>query len=351
MTRLKTAAIKAGLETLYFSGAHLLARPFLSGLGAILTMHRICPKERGGFHPNDLLAVTPDYLEEVITGLKRAAIDIVDLDEAVDRLRHPDAKARFVVLTFDDGYRDNRQAGWHVLKRMKVPFTLYIPTAFPEGRGRLWWIALERIIARSQTILVEIDGRRHLLQTVRQAEKNNAFIFLHGWLRGLSNADQEREIVDLCSRYGIDLEALCRELIMDWNEIGEMAADPRATIGAHTVSHPALSKLSETEARFEMRESARVIESVLGTRPRHLSFPYGWTDAAGGREFRLAREEGFTTAVTTRPGLLYARHAEQLTALPRLSLNGRFQTKRYLDVLMSGLPTYIYNRFERCPAA
>ena len=98
---------------------------------------------------------------------------------------------------------------------------------------------------------------------------------------------------------------------MDWPEIAALAADPLVTIGAHTVNHPMLAKLPEKAVRAEMDLSRSVIEAALGTRPAHLSYPYGDPDSAGPREFTIAAELGFKTAVTTRPGVLFrrARHA------------------------------------------
>ena len=347
MGRLRAAAIRASLETFYFTGAHHIARPFLGGLGAIFTMHRVCEPTRDKFHPNRILEISADFLELAITQLKRAKIDIIDLDEAVERMTQPKGKNRFVVLTFDDGYVDNYTAAWHVLRRMKVPFTIYIPTAFPDAQGNLWWIALEQIIAQHPALLIEMKGERRFFETARPVDKRHVFNVLHGWLRAMPNDEQQKTVYGLAERYGIDLSALCRGLMMNWQQIGDMATDPRVTIGAHSVDHFALSRLSEKDARWQMRESANVIASVIGKRPRHFSFPYGWEDAAGPREFELARSEGFTTAVTTRPGVLFHGHANHLTALPRISLNGDFQALRYLDVLLSGLPSYVYNGFER----
>ena len=73
--------------------------------------------------------------------------------------------------------------------------------------------------------------------------------------------------------------------------------------------------------------------------------------SAGPREFRIAAELGFKTAVTTRPGVLFKAHRDYLTALPRISVNGEFQQQRYLKVLMSGAGTAFWNRFRRVSAA
>jgi peptidoglycan/xylan/chitin deacetylase (PgdA/CDA1 family) len=100
-----------------------------------------------------------------------------------------------------------------------------------------------------------------------------------------------------------------------------------------------------------MTDGADRIAEKLGTRPAHFCYPVGSPDAAGPREFVLAAEAGFKTAVTTRPGMLHRDHAEHLTALPRISVNGEFQRRRYLDVLLSGAPSALLNGFRRVDAA
>jgi peptidoglycan/xylan/chitin deacetylase (PgdA/CDA1 family) len=96
-----------------------------------------------------------------------------------------------------------------------------------------------------------------------------------------------------------------------------------------------------------MAESITRIEKELGRPCRHFSYPYGDPGSAGEREFRIAEELEIETAVTTQKGLLYAEHAGQLTALPRLSLNGDFQDMRYVKALLSGLPFALMNTLQR----
>jgi peptidoglycan/xylan/chitin deacetylase (PgdA/CDA1 family) len=91
----------------------------------------------------------------------------------------------------------------------------------------------------------------------------------------------------------------------------------------------------------------RRIEREIGKPVRHFSYPYGDETSAGQREFDLARELGMKTGVTTRKGLIHPRHASQLTALPRVSLNGDYQKPRYVKVLLSGAPFALFNAVQR----
>src|SRR5262249_31053424 len=160
-----------------------------------------------------------------------------------------------------------------------------------------------------------------------------------------------RVIRDLAGRYRVDIAGFCDELCMDWDELNRLACDPLVTIGAHTVNHVMLAKVPERSARAEMEMSRSVIEASLGLRPDHLSYPVGDAPSAGEREFRIAAELGFKTAVTTRPGVIFPEHREHLLALPRISLNGEHQQLRYVRVLLSGAATAVWNGFRRIDAA
>jgi peptidoglycan/xylan/chitin deacetylase (PgdA/CDA1 family) len=94
-----------------------------------------------------------------------------------------------------------------------------------------------------------------------------------------------------------------------------------------------------------------VIERELGGRPIHLSSPYGDEGAARARDFALAKEAGFKTAVTTRTGVLFPEHRRYLTALPRISLSGAYQSLTYTALYLSGAPFALRNRFRQVSAA
>src|ERR1700760_4325202 len=158
MKQLRNTVIRAGLEALYFSGAHVLLRPIFSGVGAIFMLHHVRPERDGAFQPNHHLEITPDFLRAMLGHLRARGIDIVTMDEVHQRLIERDFSRRFACFTFDDGYRDNRDHALPVMREFESPVTVYVASDFAEGTGRLWWIALEMVIARAQVIEPEIGG-------------------------------------------------------------------------------------------------------------------------------------------------------------------------------------------------
>jgi peptidoglycan/xylan/chitin deacetylase (PgdA/CDA1 family) len=349
---LKPTIIRSGLESLYFSGAHLMLRPFVGGVGAILTLHHVRPPRPDRFQPNRLLEVTPRFLTRVVKDLRRSGLDLVSLDEMHRRMTEGDFSRRFVCFTFDDGYRDTLQWAYPIFKEAGVPFAVYVPTSFPDRLGELWWLVLEAVIARNDRIGLMIDGRDRKFDCRTVAEKRALFDELYWWARARPTETEMRSAIrNLAAFYHVDVAAFCDELCMNWREIAELAADPLVTIGAHTVNHPILAKLSKETVRSEMELSSSVIEAALAVRPRHLSYPYGDRASAGTREFEIAAELGFKTAVTTRPGVLFPKHRQHMTALPRISLNGDYQRMRYVRVLLSGAATAMWSGFRRLDAA
>ena len=352
MPSLKQTIIRGGLEGLYFTGAHVALKPLVGGVGAILTLHHVRPPRSDRFQPNRLLEVTPRFLTRVVNYLRRARVDLVSLDEMHRRLTERDFRRRFVCITFDDGYRDTKEIAYPILKAADVPFAIYVPTSFPDRLGELWWLVLEAAIARNESIGLEIDGRDRNFDCASVADKRALFEDLYWWLRARPTEAEMRGVIrDLAARYHVEVAAFCEELCMGWPELAALAADPLVTIGAHTVSHSMLAKLQPAAARSEMDMSRSIIEAALSMRPEHLSYPIGDPTSAGPREFAIAAELGFKTAVTTRPGVLFPEHAQHLTALPRISLNGGFQEARFIPVLMSGAATALWNGFRRVDAA
>lgn len=339
--------LKAALSAMHYTGVDELIAPFTSGNGVIFMLHHVRPEQKKGFAPNRILQVTPEFLENVIVQVKAAGFDCISIDDVPERLKSRDSERPFAVFTLDDGYRDNRDHAYPIFKRHDVPFTIYVPADYADGKGDLWWLTLEEALRRLPRVEVDLAGDIHEYDLETDAQRTSAFDTIYWRLRDLPEHEARSVVAELARAANIDKAALCRDLVMTWKELRELAADPLVTIGAHTMGHYALSKLDATKARQEMAESIARIADELGKPCRHFSYPYGCESSAGEREFEMARDLGMATAVTTRKGLIHTHHYDELTALPRLSLNGDFQDERYVKVLLSGAPFALLNAVQR----
>ena len=155
----------------------------------------------------------------------------------------------------------------------------------------------------------------------------------------------------LCARAGVEPRRLTSSLCLDWRGLAQLARHELVTIGAHSVTHARLAKLDADACAREMAESRAAIARELGVDARHFCYPVGDATSAGKREFDLARELGFVSAVTTRPGMIFAEHRDHLQALPRLSINGRHQSLEEVDILLTGAPFALMNCGRKVLAA
>ena len=141
----------------------------------------------------------------------------------------------------------------------------------------------------------------------------------------------------LAAAYGYDLDQQCRDLIMDWQELRHFAAEPLCTIGAHTVHHYELAKLPGRQARSEIAQSAEILEAQFGTAPHA---PFLSRSAARSRPGRASsRWRGNWASARPSPRVPAASMPatpRRPQALPRVSLNGLFQSRRYVDVFATG---------------
>lgn len=348
-----TGTVRALLDGMFYSRAHRLLAPIMRGYGSILMLHHVRPQQtRSSFAPNAGLEVTPEFLDQVLDYIKGEGIELVSLAEGIDRIRTQRCDKRFAVVTLDDGYLDNYVHAWPVFMKHECPFTIFVAADITDGKSELWWQIIEDVIDQGNRLKTEVAGESIDLPTESPKQKSAAFQQLYKLVRwGLDEPEQRKWIRRFAESHDIDWLAKCRDQAMTWDQIREINEDPLCTIGAHTVHHYSVGRLSEDDAYLEMFLSKGRIAEELGETPKFFCYPYGDPISAGPRDFALTEKAGFEAAVTTRKGMIYREHADHLFALPRVSLNGDYQQVRYVDVFMSGVPFMLANKFKTVNAA
>ncbi len=314
---------RAQMELAYFSGFARLKQRRAGGAGIVLRFERVRPRRSLRFQPLKSAEITPEFLDRTIRALRRWKFDIVSMDEVCRRAVTQPQPNRFVSLGFDGGYKDVMTSAYPVLSRHGVPFTIYLPTAFPDGLGQAWWLALEELIGRENRISLVIDRKEHHYTIRTTLEKVQVYQFLSSWMRTLAPPDLSFAINDLCTRYSVDLATLSRAVSMDWNDLAKLAADPNVTIGSATVNYPVLTNLRDADARREMAMGKAVAEAAFRRDINHFAYPFGDRESWRRQHVAMAQEAGFVSAASAISGVVEAQGRSNLHALPRVAWDGR----------------------------
>lgn len=169
---------------------HNLTHPLL---GRILMLHRVVEHRSEG--ENRELEITPEFLRRTIETYRQQGHQFVSIDEACDIISKGRTNHPFVCLTFDDGYQDNYDIAYPVLKQMNIPFAVYVTTGFIDNRIPIRWYPDEKLGINGESLkAMDADP----LCTI------GAHTVSHPRLDTLSLDDQQKEIAQ--SRQ--ELEAL-----------------------------------------------------------------------------------------------------------------------------------------------
>jgi len=332
---------KLALNVARYTGLAPLARPLVGGIGAILMLHRVTAVPERPLGLNRHLNIAPDFLDAVIADMKASGYAFVSMDEAVERIKRGGEGGLFAAITADDAYRDNLTEALPVLEKHQAPLMVYVAPALIDGTADLWWDVVEDIVEAGQKLEMKRPGGTETLDCTAP----DALPRLYNHLTTEVPEENQRAVLrEFAAASGVDPGEPGRKTLMSWDEIRRIAAHPLVSIGAHTVNHHNLKRLSEEKARREMTDVVTLLRSELGQSPRHLAYPYGYASAVGCREVKLAEEAGYVSAVTTRHGVLRPEHSEHLLALPRISVNGRYQRVAHIRTMLSGITTPLANR-------
>jgi peptidoglycan/xylan/chitin deacetylase (PgdA/CDA1 family) len=279
----------------------------VSGRSVILLYHRVAELERNPYG----LAVTPDAFRAHVEVL-RERLEVVPLASLLLPADHDRA-----ALTFDDGYADVAGTARPILESAGLPATVFVVADAVDGEAELWWDRLERLVfqalARRASLDVAVDGRRLRVDMRSAAGRERAHRALYVRLRRLPLAAIERFLDDL----GGDADPGPRDAyrIVRRAELAALAASPVVEVGAHSLTHPYLSRLPPGEQRAEIVGSRSRLEELTGAPVTSFSYPHGDVD---GTVARIVAEAGYVLACSSRPGCVSARGSRFL--LPRQSV-------------------------------
>jgi len=319
---------------------------YYGGIGHILMFHRIVPDLNvKRVHNHLTLEITPEHLEVIINFFIKRNYCFLSIEELHERFRQgifPDKK--FVVFTFDDGYKDNLEIAYPIFKKYEIPFTVYIATGIPNRTAILWWYILEDMLLNMNVVQFGWNGKKYFYNSRNTNEKEKTFKLIQNFIHQNLTFENYLELfAAIFKDFQSDLTTNSSILGMSWDEIRILNRDPLVSIGAHTVNHFNLSRLPKEYLKSEILKSKIELEEQLSQPIKHFAYPYGKSHHASVREFECAFGIGFNTATTTNIGNLYKENGQMLCSLPRININ-RVTSVPVLKLKTSGLLPLISNK-------
>jgi CelD/BcsL family acetyltransferase involved in cellulose biosynthesis/peptidoglycan/xylan/chitin deacetylase (PgdA/CDA1 family) len=242
---------------------------------------------------------------------------ILSLDE-IAQSNYPQGGEKYsAAITFDDGYRDNFICAFPVLKDLGIPASIFLTTGCIESGELPWYDQVSwafKLTVQPHAELSPLGGPDFSLEG--RAQRLQAMGKTLSWLRGLEEEERARAIPATLEMLHVPGCLPVPNPMLGWDEIRQMAKQ-NITFGAHTVTHPALARVSEDRMVGEIVGSKEKIEQKLQLPVRHFAYPFGQPADVGPIAKSVVQRAGFSTAVTTSWG--FNRPGDDLFELKRFS--------------------------------
>lgn len=317
-----------------------------NGRGLIMTLHRVEPAEKKSFAPNALLSITPEFLKTVIEVAKSQDMQPIAVCDIKDYIASGKEKP-FIAFTLDDGYRNNRDHAAPVFQQYDVPYTIFVSKGLSERTHTLWWETAESLIRQVDMLSLNIEGKAYHFPARSTAEKHQAFAGFAQLLLDVSEDAAIAALNEAAEAHNISATALAESLIMDKQELMALNDDPLCHLAPHTVSHINLSKAEPKRLQREITESVEYVRELTGDTPssKVFSYPYGKPFATSEAVFNAAQKAGMGYGVVTSPGSVSASTERvDWMRLPRMSVNGYYQSRAAAHALLCGVPSLLERR-------
>lgn len=276
----------------------------------VLTYHRIAVPGADPFY-DPVISATPGSFRAQVEWLARG-LRVLALDEAIERITSPGPwREPAVLVTFDDGYRDNFDIAAPILRERGIPATFFLPTGFFEEPRLPWWDRVACILKQSRvnrlTLPLRPDGDAPPLTIDLTEISRPAAIrmvidaFLDGRI-----ADDSWFLTMMAERAEVVLDpsTAARALFADWDQVRRLTGpETGLSVGSHGHSHRRLAGLDDDAQRDELAGSRRILEDRLGRPVEALAYPYGWPGTFDERTRSLAAEAGYRVAFASFEGI------------------------------------------------
>lgn len=333
--------LKSKLLGAFVKSKGMMSKPLFGGMGFMLCFHRIHSGEPLSLFPENSMSVHVAHFERIINHIRNCGIEIVNIDEALNRLKKKSGK-KFCVITFDDGYSDNYTVGLPLFKKLDVPVCIYVNISLISGEMMLWWDRLEELIMKQPEISIQLNDERIACAITNLKDKQRVWWIIRDKIVGLENEISTEQLLQSLQWTEESCKSLTLNSALTEIQLKTLASEPLITIGAHSIRHVSLSRLTDEAAFTEINESKLILASIIGKPVNHFAYPYGAFNDCGLREFDLVKKAGYASGVTFMPSNLFNTSYNKRFSLGRYAAGNNLSNEK-LDHIANGIRHFADN--------
>ncbi len=294
--------------------------------GVVVTLHRITSEGDATGGPNAFIEISAANLENFIKKMQQKSVRFVsltDLKNAV--LSHKLAELKsFVHVSFDDGYADNFNVAYPILKKYKIPFSIFVCSNFiDERRPFIWWYIIEELLKRKREFSFDKYGFSINSTSYKNHSYNHLFTLTVDFIMCHLDRDRDYFKSTLKTYAGNDIWDAIPEML-NWHQLNSMLAEGLCEAGVHSRSHPRFISIASEKQIAEINHCRKRLAEECNVYSDVFAYPYGAIEDIGyiNTNSETLKAEKIKIAFTTIPAPL--NDTCNPHALPRVFINDTF---------------------------
>ncbi len=295
--------------------------------------HRIGDENASIFDPN-VFSCTAKQFEQHVQFYNKNFI-VISIEQLIDKIeRNLPIDNKYALITFDDGYIDNYDIAYPILKKYQTPAAFYVATNYLDTPHIPWWDEIAWIIRHTNNTQIKFENWSETVDISSGSITEKVRNILR-----VIKQDKERTMVDKIT----ELSKICQcempdelrktPLFISWKQAKEMS-DNGMHIGSHTMSHTILSHLPPQEQLKEISQSKAIIEQHLSKEVTSIAYPVGGHSAFTETTRQLAQQANYKVAFSFVPGIITSFNSQERFQLKRLPVDGNCKVSQLKNIIV-----------------
>lgn len=257
--------------------------------------HRIGDCTRTQFDPN-IYSCSAQQFKKQLQFIKKY-FQVIALDEALLLAENKlPLSRRYALITFDDGYIDNYEEAYPILKEEKISAVFFIPTDYVDSNIIPWWDEIAWMLKNTtkKEFSFGESGTFYLYGSALDNIIRNFLTMIKSDPRTMGE-----KMLELKTKLGCEYKVDPKDpsLFVSWAQLKEMKFGGMA-IGSHTCSHRILTHIDKEDQLLELAQSKQCLEQYLGCDIDAVAYPVGQSNAFNNEICEMTEKLGYKVGFT-----------------------------------------------------